>query len=96
MTDTFDDYDFGFTMMTEDELEKVQDLEETVEQNRDSSQLMQDKIEKTETKLNTLYNMFQPLLNNLQSDREKPYIYWPDRYEKVEMFRDKVDSVFNT
>tara|TARA_Y100000310_G_scaffold35889_1_gene33851 strand:- start:3467 stop:3757 length:291 start_codon:yes stop_codon:yes gene_type:complete len=89
------EFDFGFTTMDEDELDRVQDLSAAVEHSRDAKQTLQTQVETVETKLNNLYNMFQPLLNNLQANREKPYIYWPDRYEKVEQFRDKVDEVFN-
>jgi len=41
-----------------------------------------------------LYNMFQPLLNNLALNPEKDYILWPNRLEKIEEFRDKIDAVY--
>ena len=45
-------------------------------------------------KCDTLYNMIQPLLNNLQKNPEKEYIYWPNRLEKVEEFSDKLKEVY--
>ena len=38
--------------------------------------------------------MIQPLLNNLQKNPEKEYIYWPNRLEKVEEFSDKLSEVY--
>ena len=45
-------------------------------------------------KCDSLYNMIQPLLNNLQKNPEKEYIYWPNRLEKVEEFSDKLSEVY--
>ena len=42
----------------------------------------------------TMYNMIQPLLNNLQKNPEKDYIYWPNRMEKVEAFGDSLTAVY--
>ena len=39
--------------------------------------------------------MIIPLLNNLQKNPEKEYIYWPNRLDKVEEFRDKLTEVYN-
>ena len=50
--------------------------------------------EKLDNKINSLYNMFQPLLNNLATNPEKEYIFWPNRLEKIEEFRDKIDAVY--
>ena len=50
--------------------------------------------EKLDNKINSLYNMFQPLLNNLASNPEKEYIFWPNRLTKIEEFRDKIDAVY--
>jgi hypothetical protein len=39
-----------------------------------------------------------PLLNNLAANPDKDYIKWDgkDRLAKIEQFRDKLDSVYNT
>ena len=81
MTD--DIFDFGFTAVTEEELESVQTLQQTVEDAGD-----------VEIRLNKLYNAIQPLLNNLRKDPEKEYILWPNRLEKVEQFSDLLDSIY--
>ena len=49
--------------------------------------------EKTEDKLNNLYNAILPLLSNLKANPEKDYIYWPKRTEKVEAFEDLIAGI---
>ena len=78
-----DIFDFGFTAVTEEELESVQNLQQSVEEAGD-----------VEERLNKLYNAIQPLLNNLRKDPEKEYILWPNRLEKVEQFSDLLDSIY--
>jgi hypothetical protein len=85
------DFDFGFTMVDEDELEIVQQVKSSAE----SSTLEVDKLQK---KCDTLYNMVLPLLNNLAANPEKDYIKWngKDRLAKIELFRDKMDEVYTS
>ena len=64
------DFDFGFTAVTEDELEAVQKTKTTAEGAQD--------------KLDKLYNAITPLLTNLKKNPEKEYILWPNRLKKVE------------
>ena len=71
-----DIFDFGFTAVTEDELQAVQDAQKQVGDVSVEAQSTQDKLEK-------LYNSIQTLLNKLKSNPEKYYIYWPNRLEKV-------------
>ena len=79
MTDIFD---FGFTAVSEDELEAVQTANAVVEE-----------ASVTEDKLNNLYNAILPLLSNLKLNPEKDYIYWPNRVEKVEAFEDVIADI---
>lgn len=67
-----DIFDFGFTAVTEEELETVQVATTTATD--------------TEARLDKLYNAIQPLLTNLKKNPEKEYILWPNRLEKVEQF----------
>jgi hypothetical protein len=78
-----DIFDFGFTAVTEEELESVQNLQKTVVE-----------AEGFEDRLNNLYNAIQPLLNNLRKDPEKEYILWPNRLERVEEFSDFLDKIY--
>ena len=74
------DFDFGFTAVTEDELEAVQ-------KNKTTATSAQQKLDK-------LYNAITPLLNNLKKNPEKEYILWPNRLEKVEQFEDYIQKIY--
>lgn len=80
-------FDFGFTAVTEEELEAVQEAKEKVESTTSSVSELEDKLER-------LYNAVQPLLNNLRANPEKDYIYWPNRADKVDQFRDRLDKIY--
>jgi len=77
---TEDIFDFGFTAVTEEELEIVQ-----------KSSTEKDAVE---SRLDKLYNAIQPLLDNLRKNPEKDYIYWPNRLDKVDQFRDYIDDIY--
>ena len=77
MTDL--DFDFGFTAVTEDELEAVQ-------KTKVSAEGAQEKLEK-------LYNAIT-LLTNLKKNPEKEYILWPNRLKKVEEFEDYIQKIY--
>lgn len=76
-------FDFGFTAVTEEELDVVTEL-----------QGQADTALKYQTRLENLYNAIQPLLNNLKANPEKDYIYWPNRMDKVEEFSDVLDAIY--
>ena len=82
-----DIFDFGFTAVTEDELQAVQDAQKQIGDVSVEAQSTQDKLEK-------LYNSLQPLLNNLKANPEKDYIYWPNRLEKVEAFENFIQEIY--
>ena len=84
------DFDFGFTAVTEEELEVVQ-------QAQDEAILNKSGLDKTQQKCDTLYNMIKPLLNNLAKNPEKDYIHRGGtlRSKKIEEFSDKLDEVHN-
>ena len=81
------DFDFGFTAMDADELDAVQTVKEEVSVASNEALTLKDKCD-------TLYNMIQPLLSNLQKNPEKEYIYWPNRLAKDEEFSDKLNEVY--
>jgi len=76
-----DIFDFGFTAVTEDELEAVQKSTESKDE--------------LETRLDLLYNSILPLLDNLKKNPEKDYIYWPNRTEKVDSFQDHIYKIYS-
>ena len=83
------DFDFGFTAVDENELEAVTAASEKVKSASGDVAGMQ-------SKMDTMYNAVMPLLNNLQKNPEKEYIYWPDRHNKVEQFRDKLTILYKS
>ena len=75
-------FDFGFTAVTEQELDTVIELQQQVDSGQDS-----------QSRLQELFNAVTPLLNSLKANPEKDYIYWPNRLEKVEAFEDKLQDI---
>ena len=87
MANTDFTFDFGFSVMDAEELEVVQSAkEEAVAASSTATDL--------EDRFNKLYNMVQPLLNNLKKNPSKDYIYWPNRLDKIEEFSDALDKVY--
>ncbi len=81
------DFDFGFTAVTEDELDVVKDVTKKAESLGANASNTQDRLDK-------LYNAITPLLNNLKKNPEKEYILWPNRLEKVEQFEDLIQKIY--
>lgn len=86
---TNDVFDFGFTAMTEDELDAVQTVTAQVEATTGELEKLQEKITK-------LRNAIEPLLKNLEANPEKAYIHWPDRTTKVKAFRKHLDDIIKS
>ena len=80
-------FDFGFTLVDENELEAVQQATAKV-------QSVSSSVSETQDKLDKLYNAVQPLLNNLKQNPEKEYILWPNRLEKIEQFEDYIQNIY--
>ena len=83
------DFDFGFTAVTEDELDVVKDVNKKAESLGANALNTQDRLDK-------LYNAITPLLNNLKKNPEKEYILWPNRLAKVEAFEDHLQGIYNS
>ena len=81
------DFDFGFTAVTEDELDVVKKTKDTVNDKQHLLASKQDTLDK-------LYNAIIPLLNNLKMNPEKEYILWPNRLKKVEEFEDHIQKIY--
>lgn len=71
--------DFGFTAVSEDELEAIQNAESNATE-------VQERLDK-------LYNAVLPLLKNLKQNPDKDYIFWPDRVAKVEAFEKHIAKI---
>lgn len=76
-------YDFGFSLMSEDEIKIEEEKLKKV-------------VENESHKLNKVREMIMPLLNNLMKEPQKEYIYWPDRKERVELFIKELDKFIDS
>ena len=77
------DFDFGFTLVDEDELDSAQQAATSAA----SANSAQDRLD-------GLYNAITPLHNNLKANPEKEMIKWPNRVEKVEAFEDHIYKIY--
>jgi len=84
-------FDFGFTAVSEDELKTIERELEAKVADRDTQ--LKQVAASYEERLNTLYKMVMPLLNNLAKDAEKDYIYWPGRQKKMHEFIKQVEAL---
>tara|TARA_B110000503_G_scaffold142685_1_gene240348 strand:+ start:1409 stop:1672 length:264 start_codon:yes stop_codon:yes gene_type:complete len=82
-----DIFDFGFTLVDEEELEIVQQATNEVLKTTSTANDLQIKID-------ALYNAIIPLLNNLKLNPEKEYILWPNRLDKVEQFETHLLKIY--
>ena len=76
-------FDFGFTLVDENELDVAKETATATA----SATNTQDKLDK-------LYNAITPLLNNLKANPEKEYIKWPNRVDKVEAFEGQILKIY--
>lgn len=79
--DEGDIFDFGFTAIGEDELEPIQTY---AAKEADVTQ-----------RLHEMYASILPLLENLKSNPDKDYIYWPNRTSKIDSFLEKLNKIRN-
>lgn len=77
-------FDFGFTAVTEEELESTQ-----------TAKAAEATAAGTTERLDKLYNAVIPLLSNLKKNPEKEYILWPNRLSKVEEFETYITKIYN-
>lgn len=89
------DFDFGFSLLDADELDVVQQLTTVVNENDTLAQSWMQQAEEWKDKAQKIYAAVQPLLNNLSTQPEKEYIYWPgeDRVSKISAFKLKLMSI---
>lgn len=75
-----EEFDFGFSALSDEEVAL-----------QNTAMLSAQEYKK---KLSDLYKMILPLLNNLAKDAEtKPNIYWPNRTEKINEFKARIDTI---
>lgn len=87
------DFDFGFSIMSEDELDAVQRTQHEVSESHEQLNRLKGDLEKETTKAHRIFNMVMPLLHNLKANPNKEYIYWPTRVEKIDRFEEKLKDI---
>ena len=81
---SFDDDDFGFTIIDEKELTSIAEEEKETHQTE---------IEMLTTKLQQMYDAVLPLLKNLNANPDMDIIKWPNRSQKISQFKTKLDNI---
>jgi hypothetical protein len=81
---TNDLFDFGFTAL--DELD--------IEADSESVQLLNSENSSLQKRLDDVYYAILPLLENLKKNPEKEYIHWPNRIEKINEFKTKLENLY--
>ena len=79
-----EDFDFGFTVCHEEDLEAVQ-----------AAVVQSEDLRSTQEKLDKMYRAILPLLKNLKENPEKDYIFWPNRLEKVNAFEKMLKKLYD-
>ena len=80
-------WDFGFTAVSETELDAYQEAQSEI-------QKVSGEAGELQARLDRLFSSIQPLLNNLKKDPSKDYILWPNRLEKIEAFEDMLQGIY--
>ena len=88
-------FDFGFSIVDEDELSAVTSVKAEVEAATDTSKAWKAQADEWQAKTNAIYEAIIPLLNNLQANEDKEYIYWPNRTLKIDQFKLKLQQLLN-
>ena len=87
-------FDFGFSAVDEDELKKLTGSEQETEE---LSKLLDEQATNAELYKDTVVQiqaMITPLINNLMLNQNKNYIYWPNRIDKMKVFKAELDKLF--
>ena len=80
-------FDFGFTAVSESELESVQNTETIVTE-------YAKQLNGLQSRLDGVYSSILPLLKHLKENPDKDYIYWPNRLEKISEFEEKITKLY--
>lgn len=88
-------FDFGFSLVDADELSEVQEVRSELTQTESTANEWMEQSEQWRQKAQSIYAAVIPLLNNLSTEPEKEYIYWPgeDRVSKINAFKLKLNQI---
>ena len=80
-------FDFGFTAVSESELESVQNTETIITE-------YDKQLNGLQSRLDGVYSSILPLLKHLKENPDKDYIYWPNRLDKISEFEEKLNELY--
>ncbi len=86
--DDIENFDFGFSFTDEAETSKSQVQNLSADLNTHKNQ-----VEELQNRLQKLYDAIVPFLDNLSKDPHKPDIHWPDRAEKIQAYKKKLQQI---
>jgi len=78
------DWDFGFSFVSDEEM-KAQELA--------LSEKLKSVQSGSKEQVDALKGLIMAFLNNMIKDPEKPWIYWPNRVERVREFMDRINKI---
>ena len=94
------EFDFGFSFIDEELQEKEAEANQTIQKVSSEKQSLEEElvdskvaVDDLQSRLNLLYNSITPFLDNLCKNADKSTIYWPDRVQKIEAYKDKLLSI---
>jgi hypothetical protein len=79
--DRIEDFDFGFSF--DDDVASIKQEHETLEC----------QVQILEKRLERMYDAIVPFLNNLCKNPDKPTIHWPNRVEKIEQYKKRLERI---
>lgn len=88
-TDSVDEFDFGFSFVDE-EYEDVKQNQSKLEHENTTTK---EQVEELQKRVDLLHESILPFLNNLCKNPEKSTILWPNRVQKIEQFKERLQDI---
>jgi hypothetical protein len=88
-TDSVDDFDFGFSFVDED-YEEVKEVSHKLQQDHQNKM---EEVKDLEHRLGLLHRSILPFLDNLCKNPDKSTIHWPNRVEKIEQYKKRLQQI---
>lgn len=84
-----DEFDFGFSFLDED-YEEVKEVSNKLQKEYSN---IQEQVEDLQNRVDLLHKSILPFLNNLCKNPEKSTIHWPNRVEKIQQFKKRLQQI---
>ena len=88
-TEELPEFDFGFSFIDEDLNEAKQVNTKLSKENETNAE----RVKELENRLHLLHSAIIPFLDNLCKNPEKSTIHWPNRVEKIESYKKKLQEI---